>query len=138
MSPSKKKIFADVSVVKRSMQVRSYHSPPCCPWTRENENEEIRAAEREGLFWFRSVMEVPGALGKDMAAILRKAPAYADHLDMRSRGINHMDFNALGTLRRQRLAVCLVNYSYRMRPMIHSKAVGLATPALGASSRCRR
>ncbi len=36
---------------------------------------------------------------------------------------------------RQRLAVCLVNYSYRMRSMIHSKAVGLATPALGASLR---
>ena len=30
-----------------------------------------------------AVMEVPGALGKDMAAILRKAAAYADHLDMR-------------------------------------------------------
>ena len=86
-----------------------------------------------------AVMEVPGALGKDMAAILRKAAAYADHLDMRPPAESTTWTSMLWEhYWRQRLAVCLVNYSYRMRSMIHSKAVGLATPALGASSRCRR
>ncbi len=42
---------------------------------------DLEVADRGRVFG--SVMEVPGALGKDMAAILRKAAAYADHLDMR-------------------------------------------------------
>jgi len=86
-----------------------------------------------------AVMEVPGALGKDMAAILRKAAAYADHLDMRPLAESTTWTSMLWEQYwRQRLAVSLDNYSYRMRSMILSKAVGLATPALGASSRCRR
>ena len=68
-----------------------------------------------------------------------KAAAYADHLDMRPPAESATWTSMLWEQYwRQRLAVCLVNYSYRMRSMIHSKAVGLATPALGASSRCRR
>jgi hypothetical protein len=84
-------------------------------------------------------MKVPGALNKDRAAILRKATAYADNLDMLP-PVESTTWTSMPWEHylRQRLAVCLVNYSYRKRSMILSKAVGLATPAPGASSRRRR
>jgi hypothetical protein len=56
-----------------------------------------------------------------MAAILRKAAAYADHLDMHP-PVESTTWTSMlwEHYWRQRLAVCLVNYSYRMRSLIFS------------------